>query len=133
MGLKTFRVIALGEFIPTKMFMDPILGLINPEKDEDDEDDEGAAAGTADEDKPSANVLENMGTMLFLLILFIFALLIAAIIIKSCKEGSFCRKKAEGIKKKFFWNGAIRYVLQSYLKTAMGATAALVLVSWEGG
>lgn len=129
LGLKTFRVIALGEFIPTKQIMAPIMNTINPKPDAEDED-----GGSADsEDKPSANVLDNMGTMLVILVLLLFVILIAALLVKCCKKDSFLFKKAMAFKVKFFWNGAIRYVLQSYLKTSMGALAATVLINWEGG
>ncbi len=74
-----------------------------------------------------------MGTMLVVLLLLIIVIIIAALLVKCCKPGTFFRKKADGFRAKFFWNGAIRYVLQSYLKTAMGATAALVLINWDGG
>ena len=111
------------------MIMDPIMGVINPKPEED----ESESGGPDDEDKPSANVLDNMGTMLVILMLLILVIILAAILVKYCKKDSCLRKRAMAFRKKFFWNGAIRYVLQSYLKTAMGALAALVLINWEGG
>ena len=83
------------------------MNTINPKPDAEDKDAENADS----EDKPSANVLDNMGTMLVILVLLLFVILIAALLVKCCKKESFLYKKAVALKVKFFWNGAIRFVL----------------------
>ena len=77
------------------------------------------AAGEEDADDlgrlGSANIMDNLGIMLFftvVLIAFVIGLIIAAIVLRKNKKAQELFKK---IKDKLFWNTFIRFVIQSTL------------------
>ena len=75
----------------------------------------------------SVNIVENMGIMLlfaFILLVFCACLLCVACAVRQVPEANASYGK---VKRKIFWNAFIRYVLQSTLKTQIGAAAVLAV------
>ena len=120
MGIKTFRTIALGEFIPYEWLTKPLKKMLkNKESEEDD---------ASKEDK--SNVLANMGVMLVILLVIIFLTVLASLFICLCKKIPKCLNIFQKIRAKIFWNGILRFILQSYLKTIIGSLFAISLISF---
>lgn len=120
MAIETFRVIALGEFIPYDWLTDPLKEALASDE-----------ADTSDSDlEDKSNVLANMGVMLVILVVLLVVSFLLVCIIRGCKKGSCCHRMSQKIKAKFFWNGILRYILQSYLKTSIGCALAFSLISW---
>ena len=120
MGIKTFRTIALGEFIPYEWLTKPLKKMLkNKESEEDD---------ASKEDK--SNVLANMGVMLVILLVIIFLTVFTSLFICLCKKCPKCLNIFEKIRAKIFWNGILRFILQSYLKTIIGSLFAISLISF---
>ena len=100
MAIETFRTIALGEFIPYGIVIDPLKDLLKGDPDESGEDKDS-----------KANVLVNMGVMLAVLLLMILIVVVVVILVRFCKPGSKLHNFAQKVKKKLFWNGLLRSVL----------------------
>ena len=144
LAIKTFRVIALGEFIPSEWLTNSIKNVFKDEssasdgaseasedEEEDENDEEAGSAKAVEEDK--SNVLANMGVMLVILLMLLVLIVIVLLSIRFCKKGSFLHTKFEQLKKKLFWNSFFRFVLQSYLKTVLGCLFAIRLMSFATG
>ena len=118
MGLKTFRTIALGEFIPYEWLTTPLKEMLKS--------DEGAE--NTDE---KSNVLANMGVMLVILVAIIFVIVLLLLFICLCKRSPKILNIFQKIKAKIFWNSILRFILQSYLKTTLGCLFAISLMSFS--
>ena len=75
MAVETFRVIALGEFIPYDWLTEPMAEAF---KSDDAEDGENGRS----------DVLSNMGVMLLALIAIIIVAVLVVVCVKYCKPGS---------------------------------------------
>ena len=75
----------------------------------------------------SANILDNLGIMLFFFILLILMVIILAILAVSFRKNKKVLSVINRVKGKLFWNSFIRFILQSTLKMQLSAGAALVL------
>ena len=71
LAIKTFRIIALGEFIPYHWLTDPL---------------EDATSGS--EENAKANVMANMGIMLVILLIVIILIVLVVACAKLCKTDS---------------------------------------------
>lgn len=143
MAVETFKVIALGEFIPYDWMTDPIKDLLSPPEveeiiDEDEdidelegEDEDQNEDEDSEEDAEKANVLANMGIMLVFLGVILVLIILVIVLIRSCKEGTCCHRQAMKLKAKIFWNSILRYILQSYLKTSLSCVFALSAMSFK--
>ena len=123
MAIQAFRVIALGEFIPFEWMTEPLKELTRVEETEDGEAEQG--------DADKSNVIANMGVMLVILAIFLVVILLICFIVGTCKKGSCCHRLGQKLKAKIFWNGLLRYVLQSYLKISMSCLMALSVMKWD--
>ena len=75
----------------------------------------------------SNDIIENMGIMLlfaFILLVVCICLIGIAMFVKYNPEVYFVFEK---IKRKIFWNAFLRYVLQSTLKSQVGAGAVMAV------
>ena len=94
----------------------------------DEEECEGDECAPSDIDRlGSVDIIENMGIMLlfaFILLIVCTCLIAVAIYVRSNPEA---KGTYEKIKRKIFWNAFIRYVLQSTLKTQVGAAAVIAV------
>ena len=111
--IKTFRVIALGEFIPYDWLIDPI--------------QENLGSGQDD----NSNVLANMGIMLVILVAIVGIATMVILCVKCCKEGTRFNTFFQWVKRKIFWNTVIRFILQSYLKVAISSCFAVWLIKFD--
>ena len=113
---KTFRIIALGKFIPYDWLTEPLSKPFNePESDESES-----------EISKRGNVISNMGVILLfgsgILVLAVTVLLASR---TCCKSGTKCHSLAVKLKQKIFWNSILRFALQSYLKNIMAVVFSL--------
>ena len=120
MGLKTFRTIALGEFIPNEWLTKPIKELLKSKESEDSD--------AIKEEK--SNVLANMGVMLVILVVMIVLILFTGLFICLCRKSPKCLNIFKQIRAKIFWNTILRFILQSYLKTTIGCLFAVSFISF---
>lgn len=150
-AIETFRTIALGEFIPYDWLTDIVLGIFKSEDDvegateyeeedsiEDSDDDESEDADFENGESTKvevdkSNVLANMGVMLVFLVILIVMILLVLLLVRFCKKGSALHNKFLQVKAKIFWNSIFRFILQSYLKTALGCMFAVRLISFSTG
>ena len=88
------------------------------------------SGGENDEDGTSsrAGVLSNMGVMLPILMLILILAILIGLCVKYNKRDSKLHNLMMKVKKKVFYNSMLRFVLQSYLKTSIGAVFALKLM-----
>ena len=114
-AIKTFRSIALGEFIPFHWLTDPIKEAMKSSEDEDEK----------------ANVFSNMGVMLLIGLVLLLIILPVFLAAKFC--GSKLKGYIEKFKKKLMWNSVLRFVLQSYLKNTIACLFAISLMKFENG
>ena len=98
--IKTFRVIALGEFIPYEWLTEPLSEPFRSDKSGEFEDTES-----------QSDVLSNMGIML----LFGGVILILAVLIllatQCCKPGMKGYELGMKLRRKMLWNTMLRFVL----------------------
>ena len=113
---KTFRVIALGEFIPYDWLTEPLSKPFDePESDE-----------RSSEISERGNVISNVGVMLlFGSLILVLAVTVLLASHTCCKSGTKCHSLAVKLKQKIFWNSILRFALQSYLKNIMAVLFAL--------
>ena len=111
MAIETFRTIALGEFIPYEWLTGP---LSEPFK-----------AGEEGDENARSSVIGNMGVMLVILSFIVVLAILITICVKCCKPGSKLHTLFGKIKAKIFWNSVLRFILQSYLKIAIGTLFSL--------
>ena len=116
MAIETFRVIALGEFIPYDWLTEP---LSEPFQGPDD-----------DTDASRANVLSNMGIMLLFGGVILILALLAVCLVRCCRKSEKCRALFQKLKNKILWNSVLRFALQSYLKNSMAVLFSLYVMSF---
>ena len=126
MAIETFRTIALGEFIPYEFITEPLAEWFTPESDASGEEGE-------DGSESKAGVLSNMGVMLPILMVLLILVSLICVCVRYNKRGSKLHNLTMKVKKKVFYNSMLRFVLQSYLKTALGGVFALVLIKFKTG
>ena len=97
MVIKTFRTIALGEFIPYEWVTEPLAEAFES-KSED---------GTTSR----AGVLSNMGVMLPILVVLSILSLLVGICVKYYKKGSKVHNLVMKVKKKVFYNSILRFIM----------------------
>ena len=122
LAIRTFRSIALGEFIPFHWLTDPLKESFMTSEEEE-------SNGIKGEDEQSASTLGNMGVMLVILILILVLATVTIIFVKVCKQGSKIHNLFRTAKNKIFWNTILRFILQSYLTIALGTMFALSMLS----
>ena len=118
--IETLRTIALGEFIEYGWLTEP---LSEPFKSPDEE-------GEDDEDNSRANVLSNMGIMLFFGGVILVLAVVTVLLFRCCKPGQKLYSIGQKIKRKIFWNMILRFVLQSYLKNALAILFSIYVISF---
>ena len=112
-AIKTFRKIALGEFIESEWITDPIKDMTMSE------DEEG-----------NQSVLANMGVNLVFGVILLALIVLVVVLVRTSKPGSCINNLFVKVKSKLFWNSVIRFILQSYLKTSIGCMMAVSAVSF---
>jgi hypothetical protein len=120
MGLKTFRTVALGEFIPYEWLTKPLKEMLKSKESEEGDQSK----------EEKSNVLANMGVMLVILVVLIFVIALLVLCICLCKRCTKIQNLVKKVKAKIFWNSVLRFILQSYLKTTLGCLFAISLMSF---
>jgi len=120
MGLKTFRTIALGEFIPFDWLTKPLKEMLKGKESEE---------GVVNFEEKS-NVFANMGVMLVILFVMVAVIALIFVCICLCRRNTRIKNIFLKVKAKIFWNGILRFILQSYLKTTIGSLFAISLINF---
>ena len=84
-AIETFRVIALGEFIPYEWLTEP---MSEPFQGPDDDS----------EDSSRANVLQNMGVMLLFGAIILIVAVTVFLLVKHCRRNIKCQKAFAAVK-----------------------------------
>ena len=98
-AISSFRVIALGEFIPYKWLTDPI-----------NEELSKTSIKENDIEGESNNLLSEIGSMLVVLMVLIVVATITSVLVLVCKNNRKIQNIFLKLKKKIFWNSLIRYI-----------------------
>ena len=72
-----------------------------------------------------------MGAMFVVLTVIVILAILVTIIYRKCKKGSKFHTLVMKIRAKIFWNSMLRFVLQSYLKVAIGTLFSIYLINTD--
>ena len=128
--LDEIRVLALFEFIDTSAFKEWLRGLLKPVQNEDEIEIEHGDEAPSDPDESrtgTLDIIENLDNML-LFAFILFAVCLSVLLLGLAVHfNPSARNIYTKVKRKVFWNGPIRYVLQSTLKSMVAAGAVIAM------